>query len=87
MPTEFWDNREMSFIVTGSARLDFYPKGGDSLQGRHHYYQLHPFSMPEINAEANISDFSLLFNFRNPICVAKKNSGEVAQRKASASHP
>ena len=28
----------ISFLVTGSARLDYYRKGGDSLQGRYHYY-------------------------------------------------
>ena len=27
----------ISFIVTGSARLDYYRKGGDSLQGPYHY--------------------------------------------------
>lgn len=37
----------VSFIVTGSARLDYYRKGGDSLQGRYHYYRLHPFSIME----------------------------------------
>lgn len=35
------------FLVTGSARLDLYRKGGDSLQGRYHYYRLHPFSLAE----------------------------------------
>jgi predicted AAA+ superfamily ATPase len=37
----------VSFLVTGSARLDYYRKGGDSLQGRYHYYRLHPFSFAE----------------------------------------
>lgn len=37
----------VSFIVTGSARLDYYRKGGDSLQGRYHYHRLHPFSVME----------------------------------------
>ena len=37
----------ISFLVTGSARLDYYRKGGDSLQGRYHYYRLHPFTLPE----------------------------------------
>lgn len=36
------------FLVTGSARLDIYRKGGDSLQGRYHYYRLHPFTLSEI---------------------------------------
>ena len=36
------------FIVTGSARLDLYRRGGDSLQGRYHYYRLHPFTLSEV---------------------------------------
>jgi len=36
------------FLVTGSSRLDVYRKGGDSLQGRYHYYILHPFSLAEM---------------------------------------
>jgi predicted AAA+ superfamily ATPase len=40
----------LSFVVTGSARLDYYRKGGDSLQGRYHYYRLHPFSVMECSA-------------------------------------
>lgn len=36
------------FLVTGSARLDVYRKGGDSLQGRYHLYRLHPFSLAEL---------------------------------------
>jgi hypothetical protein len=35
------------FLVTGSARLDVYRRGGDSLQGRYHHYRLHPFSLRE----------------------------------------
>ncbi len=35
------------FLVTGSARLDVYRRGGDSLQGRYHHYRLHPFSHNE----------------------------------------
>ncbi|MBU4369197.1 ATP-binding protein [Patescibacteria group bacterium] len=35
-------------LVTGSARLDLYRKGGDSLMGRYHYYRLHPFSVAEV---------------------------------------
>ena len=36
-----------SFLVTGSARLDVYKKGGDSLAGRYHYWRLHPFTLDE----------------------------------------
>ena len=38
-----------SFLVIGSARLDYYRKGGDSLLGRYHFYRLHPLSLPELN--------------------------------------
>ncbi len=43
-----------SIIVTGSARLDIYRRGGDSLMGRYHYFRLHPFSLDEI--PSGISD-------------------------------
>jgi len=35
-------------LVTGSARMDIYRKGGDSLQGRYYHYLLHPLSMNEV---------------------------------------
>lgn len=35
------------FLVTGSARLNLYRRGGDSLQGRYHYYRIHPFTLAE----------------------------------------
>ena len=40
-------NRPRIF-VTGSARLDTYRKGGDSLAGRFFYFRLHPFSVAEV---------------------------------------
>ena len=46
-----WDTRSpgQKIIVTGSSRLDIYRRGGDSLQGRYHYYRLHPFSLKELS--------------------------------------
>jgi uncharacterized protein len=38
---------ELEIIVTGSARLDVYRKGGDSLLGRYVPFRLHPFSVAE----------------------------------------
>ncbi|HLG21158.1 MAG TPA: ATP-binding protein [Bdellovibrionota bacterium] len=38
-------------LVTGSARLDIYRKGGDSLAGRYFYHRLHPFSVSEVKRE------------------------------------
>jgi predicted AAA+ superfamily ATPase len=39
------------FLVTGSARLDYYRKSGDSLLGRYHYYRMHPFTLSEVGHE------------------------------------
>ena len=46
----FYDTQKgsHSFLITGSARLDYYRKGGDSLLGRYHYYRMHPFSAREL---------------------------------------
>ena len=35
------------FIVTGSARLDWFRKSGDSLSGRYFLFKLHPLSLSE----------------------------------------
>jgi uncharacterized protein len=42
---------EQQSLVTGSARLDYYRKGGDSLLGRYRYFHMHPFTLPEIGTE------------------------------------
>lgn len=39
---------DFSILVTGSARLDIYRKGGDSMMGRYYSYRLHPFSVREL---------------------------------------
>ena len=36
------------FLITGSARLDVYRRGGDSLMGRYHYWRLHPLTLDEL---------------------------------------
>jgi predicted AAA+ superfamily ATPase len=46
---EFDKHRDrLRFLVTGSARLDVYRRGSDSLQGRYHHYRLHPLSYGEL---------------------------------------
>ncbi len=49
----FYDTQKSThaFLVAGSARLDHYRKGGDSLLGRYHYYRMHPFTLPELGYE------------------------------------
>ena len=53
----------VSFLVTGSARLDYYRKGGDSLQGRYHYYRLHPFTLRESGRDADAAAVAHLLRF------------------------
>jgi len=51
------------FVVTGSARLDHYRRGGDSLQGRFHYHRLHPLSLHELGAQTDAADLEQLLKF------------------------
>jgi predicted AAA+ superfamily ATPase len=39
-------------LVTGSARLDLFRRGGDSLLGRYFLFRMHPFSLGEIEGSA-----------------------------------
>jgi len=61
----FYDLNKSStrFLITGSARLDHYRRGGDSLQGRYHYLRLHPFSLHELNPSPTQSDLELLLQY------------------------
>lgn len=45
-----YDTRRVpcDIVVTGSARLDVYKKGGESLLGRYFGFRLHPFSLGEL---------------------------------------
>ncbi len=55
-------------LVTGSARLDFYRFGGDSLQGRYHLLRLHPFSVAELRltSATELNDLLTLGGFPEP---------------------
>lgn len=57
----FYDTHKhtLEFIITGSARLDVYRKGGDSLAGRYFFTRLHPFTLGELGYE----DLDHLFRF------------------------
>jgi predicted AAA+ superfamily ATPase len=47
---------EVRIIVTGSARLDIFNFGGDSLMGRYFRYRIHPFSVAELLQEQIIEN-------------------------------
>jgi hypothetical protein len=73
----FFDTYEKKcrILVTGSARLDIYKRGGDSLMGRYFLYSVHPLSVREIVKpnlplqeiqrphEISQSDFAALLNY------------------------
>ncbi|MBL7717066.1 MAG: ATP-binding protein [Bdellovibrionales bacterium] len=63
---EFKGTREI--LVTGSARLDLYRRGGDSLQGRYHFLRLHPLSLAEIagRTESDLLTLMKLGGFPEP---------------------
>ncbi len=51
---------QQKILVTGSARLDLYRYGGDSLQGRYHLLRLHPLSVAELKLKRDAEFQSLL---------------------------
>ncbi len=72
------------FLVTGSARLDHYRRGGDSLQGRYHYHRLHPLSLYEISCTPTSDDLSQLLEyggFPEPFLKANKKHWHRWQRE------
>ena len=54
-------------LITGSARMDVYKKGGDSLMGRYFNYRLHPLSVNELLKN---------YNTQTEISSPKKLSGK-----------
>lgn len=60
--------QQYKFLVTGSARLNVFRKGGDSLQGRYHNFRLHPFSVAEMLQKKN------RLKVFDEICIDKTNS-------------
>lgn len=70
-----WKNTQ-KFMITGSARLDTFRKGGDSMLERYHYYRIHPYTLPELGiSEENLK---LLFQFGGfPEPLVEKDSKEL----------
>lgn len=64
-------NQEKKIIVTGSAKLNIFRKGGDSLLGRYHAFRLHPFSVSELTQHTPaLSPFT-------PLSFSQKNQSEA----------
>lgn len=46
----------LRIVVTGSARLNIYRRGGDSMMGRYFLYRVHPFSIGELISQKASKD-------------------------------
>lgn len=55
-------SKDLQILVTGSAKLDHYRHGGDSLQGRYHFHRLHPLSLAELKTRST-SDLQHLLQY------------------------
>ncbi|MBI4179619.1 ATP-binding protein [bacterium] len=56
------EGRRQKLLITGSARLDVYRRGGDSLLGRYFRHRLHPFSLGEAHRGGNPPSLRILLN-------------------------
>jgi len=81
-----WDGRRRGqrILVTGSARLDYYRHGGDSLQGRYHLLRLHPLSAAELGLHSpeDLHDLMTLGGFPEPYL----GGSETEARRWSREH-
>jgi hypothetical protein len=77
-------DRLQLILVTGSARLELYGRGGDSLQGRYHLLRLHPLSVAELGltTAAEFRDLMNLGGFPEPYFAGS----EVQARRWSREH-
>ena len=70
-------------LVVGSARLDAYRFGGDSLQGRYHFLRLHPFSVAELKmrSEQDLMDLLRFGGFPEPFLGASETEAHRWSRE------
>ena len=66
---------ELRILVTGSARLDHYRYGGDSLQGRYHLHRLHPLSVAELGlcTERELRELMTFGGFPEPYLLRDRD--------------
>lgn len=74
---------EIKFLVTGSARLDHYRRGGDSLLGRYRYFRLHPFTVSELKLinRNEVLDLMKLGGFPEPWFLQSEKEAKLWSRE------
>ncbi|MBT3388070.1 MAG: ATP-binding protein, partial [Desulfobacula sp.] len=69
------EGHQQKIIVTGSARLDVYKKGGESLMGRAYHFKLHPLTVGELSRNGdspkteNLMDPNLWIETNSNMCM------------------
>jgi hypothetical protein len=71
--------KALHILVTGSARLDLYRRGGDSLQGRYHHLRLYPLSLKE--AGCSLGDLMALGPFPEPLLAGSATAARRWSRQ------
>jgi predicted AAA+ superfamily ATPase len=73
------------YLVTGSARMDVYRRGGDSLMGRYHYWRLHPLTLDElpdnITSEEGLQRLLTYGGFPEPFLTADEREARRWRRE------
>ncbi len=74
---------ELSILVAGSARLDHYRPGGDSLQGRYHFFRLLPLTYAELAtpASSTIQDLLTYGGFPEPFMLQSERQSKRWSRE------
>lgn len=77
--------KDQSYLVTGSARLDVYRRGGDSLMGRYHYWRLHPLTLDElpknISSQTGFERLLTLGGFPEPFLLGDEREARRWRRE------
>ena len=75
--------KELRILVTGSARLDHYRRGGDSLQGRYHFYRLFPLSYAELGSPSlsTLTDLLTYGSFPEPFLLQSEKESRRWSRE------
>ena len=74
---------ELQILITGSARLDYYRRGGDSLQGRYHFYRLMPLTLSELGSPSlsTLKDLLTYGGFPEPFLLQSESQSRRWSRE------
>jgi hypothetical protein len=74
---------ELHILVTGSARLDYYRRGGDCLQGRYHFFRLLPLTYAELNipSPTTVKDLLAYGGFPEPFVLQSERESKRWSRE------